>query len=184
MDAGSKTISRGKIKTNSLVKVSLLAATSYLLTFIRMPLPFFPEYLKLDIAELPALIGSFSLGPAYGVLIVLIRNIVDFLTKTTTGGVGELSNFIVGSSFVMTAGLIYSQNKSKKTAVISVICGALVMSFLALLSNKFVIFPLYGLPAEWGFLLTFILPFNLIKGGVNSIVVLLIYKKISGLLKS
>ena len=83
----------------------------------------------------------------------------------------------------MTAGLIYSQNKSKRTAVISVICGTLVMSFLALLSNKFIIFPLYGLPAEWGFLFTFILPFNLVKGGVNSIVVMLIYKKISRLLK-
>ncbi|HHU91590.1 MAG TPA: ECF transporter S component [Halanaerobiaceae bacterium] len=184
MNVGSNTMSKGKIKTNKMVKVSLLAAISYILTFIRIPLPLFPEYLKLDIAELPALIGGFSLGPVYGIMIVLIRNIVDFLTKTTTGGVGELSNFIVGSSFVITASLIYNYNKTRKTALISVICGTLVMSLLALLSNKYIIFPLYGLPADWGFLFTFIFPFNLIKGGVNSVVVLLIYKKISSLLKN
>lgn len=183
MLTGSNVISKSKVKTNILVKVSLLAALSYLLSFIRIPLPLFPEYLKLDIAELPALIAGFVLGPFYGVAVIFVRNVMEFLTKTTTGGIGNLSNFIVGSSFVLTASLIYNYNKSKRTAIIGVVSGTIVLTCLALVSNKYLIFPLYGLPAEWGFLFTFILPFNLVKGGVNSVVVMLIYKKISILLK-
>ncbi|MFP4662207.1 MAG: ECF transporter S component [Halanaerobiales bacterium] len=183
MKTSSATVSNSKVSTNMLVKVALLAAISYLLTFIRVPLPLFPEYLKLDIAELPALIGGFALGPIAGVVIILVKNIIDFLTKTTTGGVGELSNFIVGSSLVLTASLIYQYNKTRKNAIIGVILGTLAMATLGLLSNKFVIFPLYGLPAEWGFLFTFIVPFNIIKGAINGIVVILIYKKIARLLK-
>ncbi|MEJ6949481.1 ECF transporter S component [Natronospora cellulosivora (SeqCode)] len=181
--SSSKVIRKEKMSTNIMVKVSLLVALSYLLTFIRVPLPLFPEYLKLDIAELPALIGAFVLGPIPGVAIILVRNILDFLTKTSTGGVGELSNFIVGSSFVLTASMIYHYKKSKTTAIIGVIVGTLAMTTLGLLSNKYLIFPMYGLPAEWGFLFTFIVPFNLIKGGLNSVVAILVYKKIAGFLK-
>lgn len=183
MQTVSKLIKKEKVSVNVLVKVSLLVAISYLLTFIRVPLPIFPEYLKLDIAELPALIAGFALGPISGVAVIFVRNILDFLTKTSTGGVGELSNFIVGSSFVMTASMIYHYKKSKTTALIGVITGTIIMAILGLLSNKFLIFPLYGLPAEWGFLFTFIVPFNIIKGTVNAIVAMLIYKKIAGLLK-
>ena len=183
MKTESKLIKKEKVNVNIMVKVSLLVAISYLLTFIRIPLPIFPEYLKLDIAELPALIAAFALGPISGVAVIFIRNILDFLTKTSTGGVGELSNFIVGSSFVITAGMIYHYKKSRTTALIGVIAGTIVMAILGLLSNKFLIFPLYGLPAEWGFLFTFIVPFNLIKGTINAVVAMLIYKKIAMLLK-
>ena len=171
------------ISTNILVKVALLTATAYLLSFIRVPLPLFPEYLKLDIAELPALIAGFAFGPIYGVMVIFIRNVIEVFTKSTTGGVGNLSNFIIGSTFVLTAGLIYRYNKSKRTAIIGVICGTLAMTFLGLLSNKYVIFPMYGVPADWIVLFTFVVPFNLIKGAVNSLVVILLYKKISILLK-
>ncbi|WP_353893392.1 ECF transporter S component [Proteinivorax hydrogeniformans] len=172
-----------RINTNFLVKLSLLAAISYLLTFIRMPLPFFPEFLKIDIAELPALIAGFAFGPIAGVIVVLLRNILDFLTKTSTGGVGELSNFIVGSSFVVTASAIYKLNKSKRNAVLGVVLATVVMACIGLLSNKFIILPLWGMPVEWSFLLTIIVPFNLIKGALNSLVAILIYKNVSRILK-
>ena len=183
MTTRSTVVRKERMNTNFMVKLSLLVALSYLLTFIRIPLPLFPEYLKLDIAELPALVGGFAFGPVSGMVIILVRNVLDFLTKTSTGGVGELSNFIVGSSFVLTASMIYSLNKSKATAVLGVILGTMAMTSVALISNKYLIFPLYGLPADWGFLFAFILPFNLIKGATNSLVAILIYKNISKLLK-
>ena len=172
-----------RISTNFLVKLALLSALSFLLTFIRVPLPFFPTYLKLDVAELPALIAGFAFGPIAGVVVVFVKNLIDVLIKTSTGGVGELSNFIVGSSFVVTASLIYSLRKTKTNAILGVLFGTLAMACVGLLSNKYMIFPLYGLVAEWKFLFTFIVPFNLIKGSVNSIVAVLIYKHVAKLLK-
>lgn len=186
MELRKNTVRGNKVNINKLVKISLLSALAYLLTFVRIPLfflPFFPQFLKLDIAELPALIAGFAFGPISGVVVVFARNVLDFLTKSSTGGVGELSNFIIGSSFVVTASMVYKFNKSKKNAIKGVILGTLAMAFLGLFSNKYLIFPLYGMPADWRFLFSYIVPFNLIKGTLNSFVVLLIYKKISGLLK-
>lgn len=186
MELSENLVKKNKLSVNKMVKISLLAALAYLLTFVRMPLfflPFFPQYLKLDIAELPALIAGFVYGPVSGVIVIFVRNVLDFLTKSSTGGVGELSNFIVGSSFVVPASIIYKLNKSKKNAIKGVIIGTLAMATLGLFSNKYLIFPLYGMPAEWGFLFAYIIPFNLLKGTLNSVVVLLIYKKISVLFK-
>ncbi|NLM98041.1 MAG: ECF transporter S component [Halanaerobiaceae bacterium] len=187
MEESKNMLRKNMIDVKKMVKISLLIALAFLLTYVRMPLfflPFFPQYLKLDIAELPALIAGFLYGPVSGVLVVFVRNVLDALAKTDTGGIGELSNFIVGSSFVLTASIIYKLDKSKKGAFRGVVFGTLVMAAIAVFSNKYVILPLYGIPAEWKFVFSFILPFNLLKGTVNSIVVFLIYKKISILLKS
>ena len=183
MEKQTRISKRGKVSTYYLVKVSILVALAYLLSFVRIPLPIFPEYLKLDIAELPALIGGFALGPVAGVAVVFIRNLIEAMTKSTTGGIGNISNFVVGGTFVFVSSMIYHRKKSKKTAALGLISGTLIMSVIAIFSNKYLIFPLYGLPVDWGVLLTFILPFNLLKGGINSLIALLLYKKISGLLK-
>ena len=83
-----------------MVKVGILAGISYLLMFIQLPIPIAPPFMKVDFADVPALIGGFAMGPWYGVLIQLIKNVLN-LSKTMTGGVGELSNFVVGSTFVL-----------------------------------------------------------------------------------
>ena len=90
---------------NNVVKVGILAALAYILMFIQLPIPIAPPFMKVDLADVPALVGGFAMGPWYGVLIQLIKNILN-LSKTSTAGVGELSNFIVGAVFVYVSATI------------------------------------------------------------------------------
>ena len=110
-----------------LVKVGILAALAYVLMFVQMPIPIAPPFMKLDLADVPALIGGFAMGPWYGVLIQLIKNVLN-LSKTMTGGVGELSNFIVGSTYVLVSAYIYKNKKTKKTSIIALAFGVLAMT--------------------------------------------------------
>ena len=185
-----------------LVKVGILAALAYVLMFVQMPIPIAPPFMKLDLADVPALIGGFAVGPWYGVLIQLIKNVLN-LSKTMTGGVGELSNFIVGSTYVLVSAYIYKNKKTKKTSIIALAFGVLAMTALATLSNAFVVFPVYGkvmhmdleafagmvggnsLVNNYFTLMVFsIAPFNIIKGSVEAVVTELIYKRISPIIKS
>ena len=190
------------ITLNRLVKVGILAALAYVLMFIQVPVPIAPPFMKLDLADVPALVGGFAMGPWYGVLIQLIKNVLN-LSKTMTYGIGELSNFIVGSTYVLVSAFIYRNKKTKKTALIALALGVLAMTAVATLSNAFVVFPIYGkvmkmdLEAFAGMvsgnglvnnyitLMIFsIAPFNIIKGGIEAIVTELIYKRISPIIKS
>lgn len=194
-------MSRDQIKLRNLVKVGILSAMSFILMFVQFPIPIAPPFMKVDLADVPALIGGFSMGPVYGVLIQLIKNLLN-LTKTSTGGVGEMSNFIVGALFVFVASFIYQKKKTKKTATIGLILGMLVMALVATFSNAFVIFPLYGkamgIPMEafvdmtrkvnglvksyFSLMVFAIVPFNLVKGTIEIIVTKLLYKHVSDIL--
>lgn len=194
-------MSRDQIKLRNLVKVGILSAMSFILMFVQFPIPIAPPFMKVDLADVPALIGGFSMGPVYGVLIQLIKNLLN-LTKTSTGGVGEMSNFIVGALFVFVASFIYQKKKTKKTATIGLILGMLVMTLVATFSNAFVIFPLYGkamgIPMEafvdmtrkvnglvksyFSLMVFAIVPFNLVKGTIEIIVTKLLYKHVSDIL--
>ena len=120
-----------------LVKVAILASISYLLMFVQMPIPIAPPFMKVDLADVPALIGGFAMGPWYGVLIQLIKNVLN-LSKTMTGGVGELSNFVVGSTFVLVSSFIYKNKKTRKNSILALVLGIVAMSAVATLSNAFV----------------------------------------------
>lgn len=184
-----------------MVKVSILAGISYLLMFIQLPIPIAPPFMKVDLADVPALIGGFAMGPLYGVLIQLIKNVLN-LSKTMTGGVGELSNFVVGSTFVLVSSLIYRDKKTRKNSILALVLGVIAMSAVATLSNAFVVFPIYGkvmnmdLEAFAGMipgnslvnnyitLMIFsVAPFNIIKGAIESLVTQVLYKRISPSLK-
>ena len=151
---------------------------------------------------MPALIGSFAMGPAAGILVQLLKNILNLLTDgTMTGGVGELSNFLVGSAFVFTAGTIYKHKKSFKGAVIGIISGVLVMTTFAAFSNYFVVFPLYSklMPLDQivemvsklnrfvvdykSLILFAVVPFNILKGTITSLVTMIVYKRVSPFLQ-
>lgn len=92
----------------------MLSAISYIIMFIEFPIPIFPAFLKLDLSDIPALIGGFAISPIAGVLIQLIKNLLHLITKTSTGGVGELGNFIVGAAYVFTASHIYKKHHNKR----------------------------------------------------------------------
>ena len=190
------------LSLNNVVKVGILAALAYVLMFIQIPIPIAPPFMKIDLADVPALVGGFAMGPWYGVLIQLIKNVLN-LTKTTTYGVGELSNFIVGATFVFVSTTIYKNKKTKKTAIFSLICGVIAMTAVATLSNAFVVFPTYGkvmgldmsafvgmtgktnglVKSYFSLMVLSIAPFNLIKGALASLVTDLVYKRVSPILK-
>lgn len=194
-------MSHDQRKLRNMVKVGILAAMSFILMFVQFPIPVAPPFMKVDLADVPALIGGFSMGPIYGVLIQLIKNILN-LSKTSTYGVGEISNFVVGGLFVFVSSSIYKKNKTKKNATIAMICGMLIMTLAATLSNAFIIFPLYGkamgvdmnafvaiahktntlVKSYFTMMIFAIVPFNLIKGFIEILVTKLLYKHVSSIL--
>jgi riboflavin transporter FmnP len=190
----------GRISVRTVTAVALLSAVSYILGMIEFPIPLTPSFARMDFSDFPALIGAYAFGPIAGVLIELVKNILR-LTTTSTGGIGELANFLMGGSFVITAGLIYRVHKTKRMAWISGIAGSVVMGIVAAFSNYFILLPLFEsfmpmdqMIAAFGALIPFIhskrdivlynaLPSNLIKGLLITVVTMLIYKRIRPVLK-
>lgn len=178
----------------------MLSAIAFVLMFLDFSVPFMPSFIKLDISELPALIGSFSLGPVYGVLICLVKNLINLL-RTSTGGVGELSNFLLGATFTFCAGIVYQKKKTRTGAIIGSILGAAVMAGISVLSNYYLVYPIYTafMPMEaiiaayqainpkvtnlWEALIWFNMPFTFFKGILDVLITFLIYKRISPILK-
>lgn len=195
---------QSKISVRTLAKISMLSVMAFILMFFDFRVPFAPSFMKVDISDLPSLIGGFALGPVPGILIVFLKNLLNIIFESSdTAYVGELSNFIVGSVFVSTAAMIYRNKKTFKRAIIALIVGVFAMTIFATGSNYFVVFPLYarvfGLPIEqmvsmgsavnglvtdYKTLMIFaVMPFNLLKGLIVSFVTLLIYKRVSPILK-
>lgn len=192
------TVKTSKLRT--ITGVAVLSAIAFILAYFEFPVPLSPSFARMDISDLPALIGAFAYGPLAGVLIELVKNALQ-LTSTATAGVGELANFIMGGVFVFVAGLIYRKNKNKKTALIACLIASLAMGVTAAVVNYFVLLPAFEafmplseLIASFGEFMPFIktkldvvlfnaLPFNLLKGLAISAVTMLIYKKLSPILK-
>ena len=191
-------------KTRYMVQVAMLAAAATVLMFFDIPLPFAPSFYKIDLSEVPVLIGAFAMGPLAGAAIELVKVLLNMVMKgTTTAGVGELANFLIGCAFVMPAAWIYKAQKTKKNAVIGMAVGTIFMAAAGGLLNAFVLLPAYaaafGMPIDalvamgtavnkaitslTTFVLFSVVPFNLLKGVIVSVVTMLLYKHISRLLK-
>ena len=187
-----------------IAQVGMLGAIATVLMLFEIPLPFAPSFYELDLSEVPVLIGCFSMGPMAGALIELIKIVLNFVINgTITVGVGETANFIIGCSFCVPAGIIYKKNKTKKGAIIGLVVGTLFMTILGCFVNAYVLLPTYAtafhMPIEsliemgtkvnghidnlFTFVMFAVVPFNLLKGIVVSVIVLGIYKKISPILK-
>lgn len=174
-----------KITTVRLAKMAMLVAISIVLVAL-IHFPIFPAvaFLEYDPADIPILIGTFAFGPLAGVLLTVVTAIVQGTTVSAASGVyGILMHIIATSALVITAGLIYKYNKTRKGAVIAVICGVVAMTVVMIGANM-VITPIFmGVPAAvvWQ-LMPFIAGFNAIKAGINGLVTFLVYKRISGFL--
>ena len=178
----------------------VLAAIATVLMFLHFQLPFMPSFISLDFSELPALIAAFTLGPVSGVAVCFVKNLV-LLSQTITGGVGELSNFIIGSAFVVPAGLIYRARKTRRGALFACILASAVMALCSVPVNYFITYPIYSrfMPIEQivaaydaifptgrgllGCLIIFNMPFTFAKGLLCSALTFLVYKRLSGLIK-
>ncbi len=183
---------------------AVLGALGFVLMLLEFPLAFIiPSFIKFDFSELPALIATFAYGPFYGILVCLIKNLLH-LFVTTSAGVGELSNFVLGAIFVGVAGIYYKKEHTRKGALIGSLLGAVTMAVVSIFTNYFIVYPayvvIYGMPMEvilgmykallptadnlWKALIIFNLPFNTIKGVIDAAICFAVYKRISPILKN
>ena len=162
----------------------------------KFPLPIAPTFMKMDFSDSVLIIGGFLTGPVYSLIMIFIKWIVKLIiTSTSTAYAGELSGLILNISFILPMSYFYSKNKTKKTAIILMIIFSITTSLIAIFTNVYMIFPLYGLSGNaivgpfkvlfpfvdsvWQVMLISILPFNLMKIAINSIIALVLYKKVS-----
>ena len=194
------------LSVKNVVAIAMLAAlAAVLMIFLEFPLPVIaPPFYKIDLSEVPVLIGTFAMGPVAGVLIELVKILLKILFKGSgTAYVGELANLVIGCAFLLPAGLIYWKKKTLKRAIAGLALGTVCMAGAGALMNAYVLLPLYagfyggmeniiaaGTAVNAGInnVLTFVIiavtPFNLIKGVIDSVLVMLLYKRVSNLLKS
>ena len=188
-------------KVRVLTGTAMLGAVAAVLMYLEFPIPIMPAFVKLDVSELPALIASFAYGPVSGILVCLIKNLIQ-LPSTSTAAVGELFNFVMGALFVGVAGLIYKRNKTRKGAIVGALLGALVMAVVSVPYNYFIVYPayvvMYHLPLDaiigmyqainpnvnglLACLLVFNLPFTFVKGALDAVLCFLVYKPLSPIL--
>ena len=192
-----------KVNVRTLAMTAVLGAVATVLMFFSFSIPIIlPSFLAMDFSELPALIAAFTMGPVSGVVVCLIKNLVN-LPSSGTGGAGELCNFLMGVTFVVPAGLIYKFRKDRVGAVLGSLVGAVVMAVLSLPINLFISYPAYAVfynmttdkvmdmyqaIAPWvktlpQALLIFNMPFTFCKAMCSVIITFVIYKRISPIIK-
>ena len=197
-----------RTRTRTIAQVAMLGAVAGVLMNFEFPLPFLaPSFYQLDFSEIPVLVGTFAMGPVAGVLIELVKILVHLVTKgTMTAGVGDIANFLMGCAFIVPAGLIYRFHyvKSRKHAVMGMAAGTVITTILACVLNAYILLPAYGkafgVPIEsfiemgsavhngvnglLGFVILIIVPFNLVKYTLTSVIVFFIYKKLRVILRA
>lgn len=191
-------------RTHKLAVAGMLSAVAFVLMYIEFPIPaLIPAFVKLDVSDLPELLAAFALGPIWGVVVTLLKNVLfSILHGTSSAYVGELFNFLLGSVFSFSAGLIYHRGKSRKSALAGALIGAALMALVSVPVNYFIVYPayvqLYHMPMEgiigmyqeinpavnnlMACLVLFNLPFTFFKGMLDVVLCFLVYKPLSPLL--
>lgn len=171
-------------KLNISIKIGILSAIGVILMLFQIPVvPAFP-WLQIDLSDIPALIGGFAFGPLAGVIIEALKNVLHILVSgSSTGGVGEIANFLIGVSFVWPASYIYNREKTKKNAIIGMIVGTISIIIMGILANIYILLPLFHISFKGKALLTYILvgiiPMNLLKSILISVITLILYNKLA-----
>lgn len=186
------------LTVRDMTTIAILAAISAILFMIEIPVVLF---YKLDLSSLPVLLGAFAMGPVQGLMIQAVKSLLG-LFHSTSQGVGELADFIMGAAMLLPAGLVYLKIKSRKGAIIGMALGTLVATIAAVLSNLYIMIPFYSvayhmpvqdiiakgqelvpaIDSEWKFVLLITAPFNVLKWVVISVLTGLAYKPLSPLL--
>ncbi|RBP89552.1 riboflavin transporter FmnP [Cytobacillus firmus] len=177
-----------KLNIKTMVAIGMLSSISYVLMLLNFPIPPFPQFLMIDFSDIPALIAALIFGPAAGILVELIKNILDyFMTGSATGvPVGHIANFAAGILFVLPTYYVYSKLKTKKGMTFGLVIGTMVMAVIMSVLNYLVILPAYtfflnfpamSAPEMRTMIVTGILPFNIIKGVIISFVFMLIFTR-------
>ncbi len=193
------------LSTRKIAMIGIFSAIAAVLHILDFPIFFAPGFYKLDFSEIPALIGTFAFGPVAGVMIEFCKILLKLLIKgTSTAFVGDLANFVIGCSFILPASIIYMYRKNRKNAIVACVVGTFCMTVFGSAFNAVYLLPafskLYGMPIdtiiEMGtavnpqitnittLVLFAVVPMNLLKGTSVSLVTMLIYKKLSPILKA
>ena len=185
------------LTVRQLALISVLSALAAVLYVLQIPVV---AFYKLDFSNLAVLLGGFAMGPVPALMILLIKGLLGLLWSTSAG-VGELADFIMGASMVLPAVIIYHRHKSQNTALIGMGIGTALMIVVSVFVNKWIMIPFYmgafhvdmnvilgmaknsAIDSEWKLLLMVTAPFNLLKGLVLSLITYFIYKPLSPILK-
>jgi riboflavin transporter FmnP len=182
--------------TSSMVKIGMLAGIGMVLMLLDFPLPLFPSFLQIDLSDVPAVIGAFSMGPAAGVMIELLKNLLKIIVGSNTGGVGELANFLVGAGYVLPLALVYQRWPNRQGVLWGSITATVGAAVFAGVLNYFIFIPAYavvlGFPVEVfvdtaalvnsavvdlrTMVIFAIVPFNLIKGVIIAVASLTVHR--------
>lgn len=181
--------------TQRLVTIPMLAAVAFILQYLEFPIPLMPSFLKLDFSTLPALIGGLMYGPAAGIIVEVLKNALHMLFKNTDGLlIGELANVVAGSSFILAAISMQRLGQGKKGFLTGLALGTLLMTVVMAIANAYFLLPayaaLYQMPLEqllsmfgatsvWSLVLSGIVPFNIFKGVMLSLVAYPVYVKLA-----
>ncbi len=186
-----------KISTKKMICIAMMSAIAIVVYYLDFPVPLMPSFIKLDLSNVVSLFAGFTLGPAAGVIVCLIKNVIHLVIKGfgTTMGIGDIFDFVTSAVFALSAGLVYRKIHTKKGAVIGCIVGTAAYTLISLPLNFFIVYPIYAkafggmeaiisaynaiLPGTdnlFSALCIFNLPFTLIKGILCSLVTILIYK--------
>ena len=192
------------LTVKNISSIAVLGALGAVLMLFDFPIAIAPSFYKIDLGDLPCLIGAFALGPVPALFIQLVKILVKLLLKpTSTAFVGETAAFICSSVYCVSAAIIYQKNRSRNQALKAMIAASILMAFTGTIVNYLLIIPayvkLYHMPLETiislgqaifpiisdklSFVLCCVLPFNLVKAMIVDILTLLLYKRISPLLK-
>ena len=192
------------LSTKNIAVMGMLGALAAVLMLFEVPLPFIaPSFYGLDLSEVPILVGTFALGPVAGAVMEVVKILIKLVLKpTSTGFVGEFANLVFGCSMVLPAGLIYRFHKTKKSAMIAMAVGTVIMAAVGIVGNALVMIPFFAnfLPLEnilaagaainpavgnvWTFAVFCVGPFNVIKGIIVSVITALVYKRVSVMIHS
>ena len=186
----------------NITKMAIFTALSFVLyMFVKFPLPIFPQFLELQISDLPALLSGFMMGPLAGSIVIVLRTLLK-LPSTSTAGVGELADLLIGLAFVLTSACIYKRNRSLKGAIVGLIVGIASTTLVAVVANRFILIPFfstaYGFDVVIGmvkaifpsitdqnfyafYLLGAVVPFNLLRSVLCAIICFLLYKRLEKL---
>ena len=190
------------IPIRKLVVTAIMSAIAFVLMMLDFSIPIVPVFLKMDFSDFPALLTSFALGPVYGMIVCLIKNLFHLFLSNSVG-VGELSNLLLGICFVVPAGLIYKHHRTFKGAITGAAVGNVAMALICWPINMFLIYPMYerfmgypipaileayqkilpGINSISAAIAVFNIPFTFVKGLASVIVTFLIYKRIAPLLR-
>ena len=204
MSSEVMTNTKAKVNVRKMAQVAMLSAIAVVLMLFEIPLPFAPSFYEIDFSEVPVLVGCFAMGPLAGVAIELLKILLNLVINgSATAGVGEMANFLIGCALVLPAAVIYKRMHTRKVAIVGMAAGTVFMTAVGCFLNAFVLLPAYaaafGMPisglVEMGtavnsgitdlttFVLFAVAPFNLLKGVLVSLIVFIIYKKISPVLR-